>query len=193
MKRGTAQLETFTEPKALVENLHFRDQRQKCLASLSDSMIDEPIIELVNAFNELPYCFTLQSCYGHFVYSGQNDPQNLKPLPLTDTIYRVEYRIAYVAFCVEYSDFGRTLLDVLKAIKDIDPDNIQFCCAEWFWERQVNSYALQVEPERFKFKDEAILDYQEALRIQKIRNEFFAQLKVLLQKQKGGPKDQRCS
>jgi len=156
-------------------------------------MIDEPIIELVNAFNELPYCFTLQSCYGHFVYSGQNDPQNLKPLPLTDTIYRVEYRIAYVAFCVEYSDFGRTLLDVLKAIKDIDPDNIQFCCAEWFWERQVNSYALQVEPERFKFKDEAILDYQEALRIQKIRNEFFAQLKVLLQKQKGGPKDQRCS
>ena len=174
-------METFTEPKELVENPHFRDQRQKFLAGLSDSIIDEPIIELVNAFNKLPYCFTLQSCYGHFVYSGQNDPQNLEPLPLTDTIDEVEYRIAYIAFCIEYSDLGRMLFDALKAITDVDPDNIQFCCAEWFWERQVNSYALQVEPDRFRFKDKAILDYQEALRIQKIRNEFFAQLKGLFQ------------
>ena len=49
-------------------------------------MIDEPIIEIVNAFNTLPYCFTLQSCYGHFVYSGQKSSHNLEPLPVTDTI-----------------------------------------------------------------------------------------------------------
>jgi hypothetical protein len=60
-----------------------------------------------------------------------------------------------------------------------------FCCAEWFWKRQVNSYALQVEPDRFKFEDKAILDYKEALRIEKIRNEFFVRLKELLQKQQG--------
>lgn len=179
-----AQVETFTEPKALVDDPHYRNQRQKCLANLSDSIIDEPMIELVSDFNKLPYCFTQQSCYGHFVYSGQNDPQNLEPLPLTDTIDRVEYRIAYIAFCIENTVAGRMLLDVLRGITDIDPDNIQLCCAEWFWERQVNSYALQVEPDRFKFEDKIMLDYKEALRIEKIRNEFFVQLKGLLKKQK---------
>jgi len=173
-------LETFTEPKALVENQYYKYQRQKCLASLIDHVIDEPIIEIVNAFNKLPYCFTLQSCYGHFICSGQNDPHNLQPLPLTDTITAVEYRIAYIAFCVEYSEMGKRLLDALKEFTDVDPDNIQFCCAEWFWQRQVNSYALQVEPERFKFEDKAVLDYREALRIEKIRNEFFPRIYELV-------------
>jgi hypothetical protein len=78
------------------------------------------------------------------------------------------------------------LFDALKGIADIDPENIQFCSAEWFWKRQVNSYALQIEPDRFKFEDKAILDYKEALKIEKIRNEFFIQLKELLQKLQGG-------
>jgi hypothetical protein len=177
------QLETFTEPKALVVNPHYQDQRQKSLAGLHDDMIDKPIIELIKAFNKLPYCFTLQCCYGHFLYGGQNDPHNLEPLPLTDTIARVEYRIAYIALCIESNDLGRLLFDALKGITDIDPENIQFCCAEWFWERQVNSYALQVEPARYKFEDKAILNYQEAMKIEKIRNEFFVQLKELLRKQ----------
>jgi len=46
--------------------------------------------------NELPYCFTLQSCFGHFVFCGQNDQQNLEPLPVNDPIVKVEYRIAYI-------------------------------------------------------------------------------------------------
>jgi hypothetical protein len=71
----------------------------------------------------------------------------------------------------------------LKGITVIDPKNIQFCCADWFWKRQVNSYALQVEPDRFKYQDTAILDYQEALKIERIRNEFFVQLNELLQNQ----------
>jgi len=176
-------LETFTETKALVEIPHYQDQRQKSLAGLHEGMIDKPIIEVINAFNKLPCCFTLQCCYGHFIYGGQNDPHNLEPLPLTDTIARVEYRIAYIALCIENSDLGRMFFDALKGIADIEPKNIQFCCAEWFWKRQVNSYALQVEPDRFKFEDKAILDYEEALKIEKIRNEFFVQLKELLQKQ----------
>jgi hypothetical protein len=176
-------LETFTEPKELVENPHYQDQRQKSLAGLSDGMIDVPIIELINAFNKLPYCFTLQSCYGHFIYNGQNDSHNLEPLPITDTIARVDYRIAYICLCIENSDLGRGLLEALNEITAIDPENIQFCCAEWFWKRQVNSYALQVQPDRFKHKDSAILDYREALHIEKIRNEFFVQLQELLQEQ----------
>jgi len=81
---------------------------------------------------------------------------------------------------------GRRLFDNLKETTAVDPENIQFCCAEWFWEKQVNSYALQVEPDRFKHEDKAILDYKEALKIENIRNKFFFQLRNLLQKQKIG-------
>ena len=172
-------METFTEAKELMENPHYQAQREKTLATLTDSMIDSPIINLINSFNSLPHCFTLQSCYGHFVYSGQKDPNNLEPLPVTDNIADVEYRIAYIAFCIENSASGRGLLEVLKGIPSLDPENIQFCCAGWFWERHLNSYALQVEPERFKHKDSAILDHKEALTVEKMRNEFFVRLNDL--------------
>ena len=176
-------METFTEPKVLVENPAYGKQKRKSLSGFSDNMIDAPIIEIVNAFNKLTYCFTLQCCHGHFLFNGQKDAQNLDPLPITNTISKVEYRIAYIAFCIENSELGKKLLEALKKITAIDPENIQFCCAEWFWESQVNSYALQIEPERFKYEDKAILDYKEALNIEKIRNEFFVQLKELLKMQ----------
>ena len=176
-------METFTEPKELVDNPHYQEQRQKSMAGFTDAVIDVPIIEIISGFNKLPYCFTIQSCYGHFLYNGQNDLHNLNPLPVTRTIARVEYRIAYIAFCIENSDSGRRLFEALKGITVIDSENIQFCSAEWFWKRLVNSYALQVEPDRFKHEDKAILDYKEALNIEKIRNEFFVQLKELLKKQ----------
>jgi hypothetical protein len=175
-------VETFIEPKEFVEDPHYQDQRQKILAGLSGGIIDVPIIELISAFNKLPYCFTLQSCYGHFIYNGQRDPHNLEPLPITDTIARVEYKIAYICLCIENSDSGRGLLEALNEMTGIDPESIQLCSAEWFWKRQVNSYALQVQPDRFKHKDRAILDYSEALHIEKIRNEFFVQLQGLLKK-----------
>ena len=177
-------METYTEPKELVENPHYHEQRKNAMADLTDEMIDAPIVDLVNGFNKLPYCFTLQSCYGHFVYKGQNDAHNLDPLPLTKAIARVAYRIAYIALCIENSDSGRELLKELSEIPATDPENIQLCCGEWFWKRQPNSYALQVEPDRFKHKDRAMLDYEEALYIEKIRNRFFAKLIELVDKQK---------
>jgi len=169
-------LETFTELKELAENPHYQVQRQKSLGDLTDDMVDVPIIDLINRFNKLPYCFTLQSCYGHFVCNDQKDSHNFEPLPIKATIAKVEYRIAYIAFCIENSLLGIELFETLKQITAIDPENIQFCCAEWFWKRQVNSYALQVEPDKFKHQDTAILDYKEALHIEKIRNEFFSRL-----------------
>jgi hypothetical protein len=175
-------METFTVPKELVKNIYYKEQRRKYQAKLNESMIDTPIIELIKLINHLPYCFTLQCCYGHFIYNDQRDPHNLKTLPHTDKIEQVEYRIAYIAFCIENSTSGRNLMTDINQITAIDLDNIQFCSAEWFWERQVNSYALQVEPNWFKHKDKAILDYQEALHIEKIRNEFFVQLKELFLK-----------
>ena len=155
-------------------------QRQKNLGNLTAAMIDPPIVDTINGFNKLPCCFTLQCCYGHFVYSGQTDPQNFEPLPIKESPARVEYRIAYIAFCIENSIPGRDLLEALKEVPAIDPENVQLCCAEWFWEHQVNTYALQVEPDRFKHMDTAILDYREALQIEKVRNEFFIRLEKLL-------------
>ena len=176
-------METFAEPKELVENPQYFEQRQKSLSGLIDDKIDAPIVEIINGFNERPYCFTIQCCYGHFLYPGQQHPDNLKVLPVTKSVDRVDYRIAYVAFCIENSVPGKTLFEALRDIALIDPDYIQFCSAEWFWRRQVNSYALQVEPDRFKHKDQVVLDYREALNIEKIRNEFFVQLGDLLKRQ----------
>lgn len=174
------ELETFSEPKELIENPHYRLQREESLAGFTDNMIDPPIIGLIRAFKEIPYCFTLQCCHGHFIYGGQEDHDNLASLPITNNISKVEYRIAYIAFCIENSFKGRLLLKALQAIPAIDPENIQFCSASWFWERQVNSYALQVEPNRFKHKDKVLLGYSEALKIEKSRNEFFDKLRELL-------------
>ena len=173
-------METFTELKALVENPHYQVQKQKILFDLNDGMIDIPIVNLIKGFNKLPYCFTLQSCYGHFVYNSKKKTHNLDPLPSKEMIAKVEYRIAYVAFCIENSASGKGLFEALKEITAIDPENVQFCCAEWFWKRHINSYALQVEPDRFKTKDTAIIDFKEALHIEKIRNTFYVRLYELL-------------
>jgi hypothetical protein len=178
-------LKTFTELKEFAENPHYQVQKQKILNDLTDNMIDMPIIDLINRYNKLPYCFTLQSCYGHFVYNGQKDLHNLDPLPVTGAIDKIEYRIAYIAFCIENSAAGRGLFETFKKVTSIDPENIQFCCAEWFWNKQINSYALQVEPDRFKRQDTTIIDFKEALHIEKIRNRFFIRLHELLEYTKG--------
>lgn len=173
-------METFTEPKELLENPRYSEQKDKTLANFSKIKIDEPIIRIIRTFNKLPYCFTLQCCYGHFVYEGQENPHNFDPLPISKNIPTVEYRIAYVAFCIENSYNGKKFFEDLRELTFIDPENIQLCSADWFWKQQVNSYALQVEPERFKHLDSAILDYEEALNIEKIRNAFFNRLDGLL-------------
>ena len=176
-------METFIEPKELVINPGFEKQRRRILAELSDDMIDEPIVNIIRGLNNLPFCFTLQCCYGHFVYDGHWDPHNLDPLPESEQISRVEYRIAYIAYCIDNCEAGRDLLYHLASITAVDPDNIQFCSARWFWRRQPNSYALQVEPDRFKHKDRAILDYKEALYIENLKGEFFRKLDELLRNQ----------
>lgn len=176
-----ATLETFTELKELTENPHFHLQRQKNLRQLAKDMLDEPIISHINKFNKLPYCFTLQSCYGHFVYTGQNDPHNTDPLPVKNAISTVAYRIAYIAFCIEDCPPGRELFDTAKEITAIDPEYVQYGCADWFWKKQVNSYVLQVEPDRFRRKDAITIDIEEALHIEKIRNEFFNRIVELLE------------
>jgi len=74
------------------------------------------------------------------------------------------------------------LFNDLGKIPAIDPEYIQFGCAEWFWKRQVNSYVLQVEPKRYMTEDRVSVNYQEALHIEKIRNTVFSELGNLIQK-----------
>ena len=173
-------MKTFTELRELTENPNYHIQRQKCLRHLSDNMIDIPIIKIIKGLNKLPYCFTLQSCYGHFTYDGQNDSHNFESLPINGTIGTIRYRIAYIALCLEKSLAGKEFFLALKKIPSLSPENIQLCCAEWFWKKQINSYVLQVEPDRFKHEDTADIDLKEALLIETIRNKFFAQLNELL-------------
>lgn len=175
-------METFTDLKDFVDNPHYREQRQKSLRSLDMSTIDAPLMEIIEGFTKLSYCFTLQSCFGHFVFRNQKDEKNTKPLPVSEKITKVEYRIAYLALCLENSGAGKRLFSELNRVPVIDPDFIQFGCAEWFWKDYVNSYALQVEPERYKTRDRCTVSYQEALRIEKARNEFFVEIKRIITK-----------
>jgi len=173
-------METFTGVKGFVPNPRYHNQRETCLGSLDRGDVDPPLIELINGLLALPYCFTLQCCYGHFLHTAQRNEKNLEALPISNPAGTVEYRIAYLALCIQDNNAGKSLFTQLSEIPGLDPAYIQFGCAEWFWERQVNSYVLQVEPERYKTEDRISIGYQEAVHIQEIRNEFFAGLKRII-------------
>lgn len=173
-------MNTFTQIKPLSKNPRFQQQRRSCLSTLDYAILDTPLTPVVAGFNALAYCFSLQSCFGHFLCNGQMDEHNLLPLPLGHGIRTVEYRIAYIAICIDSGDAGRALIEAIKRTVDIDPQNIQFGCAEWFWQRQINSYVLQVEPDRFKHQDRAILEYSEAVLIERVRDTLFSRLETML-------------
>lgn len=185
-RRGVLQLETFTESKNFVDNPRYIAQRQTSLSKLDVQSIDSPIIDIIEGFAKLPYCFTLQSCYGHFITRGQRDRYNITRLSISAGVSMVDYRIAYLALCLEGSKNGKMLFQDLTKIPTIEPKYIQFGCAEWFWQRQVNSYVLQVEPIRHLGKDKVHVAYQEAFHIQDTRDRFFDRLKKLLQERLDG-------
>jgi hypothetical protein len=128
----------------------------------------------------LPYGFTLQSCYGHFLYSSQQDIHNLDRLPTGD-VGPVTYRIAYMAFCLENSQSGTRFFNALSRVPEIDPRFVQFGSADWFWERYSNSYVLQVEPAKHVNKDQVTMEHREAQHIQRIRDIFFLRIAELLE------------
>ncbi len=173
-------MDTLTELRDFVSNPYFSEQRRQSLSDLDIGTIDPPIVDVVRDLGKLPYCFTLQSCFGHFLSGSQKDPRNTERLAISDSTAILEYRIAYLALCIEDSEPGRALFDALKQMTAIDPEYVRFACADWFWERQVNSYVLQVEPARYQKKDRAFIGCQEALHTERIRNRFYAELRLLL-------------
>jgi len=178
-RRG-ASLQTLTAAKEIVEDAGFEEQRERSLRELDLSTLDAPIVDIIEDFANLPYCFTLQCCYGHFAYPGKLDPHNIAPLPALDDGRLIRYRIAYIALCIEDSFEGGKLLSELMAVPAAEPEYIQYGCADWFWERQVNSYVLQVEPGRFKYSDTADVYHKEAVHIEKVKDIFFDEIRRLL-------------
>ena len=174
-------METFTPIRPFEPNPDFAAQRETALAGFSRAQIDAPIAGMMADLNRLSYCFSLQCCYGHFLCPGQDDEHSLQPLPQkADGIHEVDYRIAYVALCLDVGPAGRDLLRELHKITGLDPGNIQLGCADWFWQRQVNSFALQLEPERFMHLDRTMLPFNEARRLEKLRGRMFARLQSIL-------------
>jgi hypothetical protein len=172
-------LDTFAEPREFVEDSGYVQRRRQTLSALDLGTIDAPIRDLVGRLAGLPHCFTLQSCYGHFLYEGQRDPHGLGPLPTRD-VGQVRFRMAYLALCLRGDEDGRRFRRSLRELTEIDPQYVQFGSAEWFWRQHPNSYALQVVPERFKDRDEAIIQYAEAALVQKVRDQFFKQLREVV-------------
>lgn len=115
----------------------------------------------------------------HFLCTTGQEPRNLDPIPQGYT-GPVTYRIAYIAFRLEDSHRGRTLRQSLSRISAIDPGYIQFGSADWFWERCVNSYALQARPATHMLEDQFVLDCMEALNTQRAGNRLFHELRLLL-------------
>ncbi len=173
-------MQTYTVPKPLVADPGFSVKRIKALNGLDLSMIDTPIVDIIESFTKITHCYTLQCCWGHFVHDGQPEREGLEPLAHYNDNTEVEYRIAYIAFHIENSKNGEDLIEDLSALQNLDPQNIQFCCADWFWNQQVNTYAIQVEPDRFKKQDTAMLCIAEALYIEKLRKQFFDRLRDIL-------------
>lgn len=173
-------METYTPAREFVEDTNFDERKNEAIALLDIDDIDKPIINVISRFIRIPYCFTLQSCWGHFVHDGQIDPNSAEPLAHYDDSSSIQYRIAYIAFCIDPTDKGKHLFADLRNLAHIDPQYIQFGSADWFWKRCVNSYVLQVEPERFKLQDTAKVGAGEALHLQDIRNRFFEALGNIL-------------
>jgi hypothetical protein len=174
-------METFTEPREFVDHPRYSREREDALAALDLGSIDAPIVDIIAGFAKIPHCFTLQSCYGHFVCAAEQDPRTLDPIPRGHT-GPVRYRIAYVAFCLENSPRGRALRESLARIPAVEPAYVQFGTAGWYWNHlsKVNTYALQVEPIAHQFKDEAILAPEEARYTERVRDRFFTELRALL-------------
>jgi hypothetical protein len=95
----------------------------------------------------------------------------------------VEYRIAYLALCIETSSPGRHFLKRLTEIPAVDPDYVQFGSADWFWKNQVNSFVLQVEPLRHSTKDRIFISVEEARHLQCIRGRFYQALRVVIREE----------
>lgn len=171
-------METYIPAKELLSNNRFKEHKKRWTKDLDLNGIDEPIHDIVLDFNNLPYAFTMQCCFGHFLYGNLTDQHNLEPIQEKEVSGKIQYRIAYIAFCVDAGEAGNSFLSKISGIAENEPD-IQFGSADWFWDQQVNTYVQQVQPFRFKECDRMDLDLNEALKMESLKKHYFDELRKL--------------
>jgi len=186
----TCSVETFVEARPLVQDPSFEEHRRRALAelevALSSNAIDMAITDMIRRFSRIPYCFTIQSCHGHFENKENGAEVDLFSEAECGSLSSIHYRIAYLAMCVQNSAEGKSLLEDLKSIADIEPDYIQFGSANWFWNRCPNTYVLQVEPSTCACKDAVDVSIEEARHLSETRDKFFKGLDAVLARREVG-------
>ncbi len=174
-------VQTYTQARPLVVDSGYEARRRVSLADLEDILsageIDAPIVSIIERISLIPYCFTLQSCYGHFVVGNGLSTDSVKQI--SHDMKRgstIRYRLAYMAFCIQNNPSGLRLLKDLKAIAREDPEYIQFGSATWFWNRCVNSYVLQAGSVEHVSEDSFEMGIAEALRVEAARDMLYAKI-----------------
>lgn len=167
-------MQTFVPSIPLQNISNFAQTKAQTLLDLNKDPIDTPIKDIVMSLNALPYCYTIQCCWGHFVSTSQPDKHNLAVVKKKDIDEKIEYRIAYLALSLENTPAGKAFLDKMEKIPTrIDSSYVQFGCAQWFLQRHANSYVLQVQPSDRAHVDSMTVLREEALLIQSTRNVFW--------------------
>lgn len=175
-------METYTRARPVEPNDAFEAQRAAATVGLDATDIDEPLVALVADLNRLPHCFTLQCCYGHFVGEGDQDPRSLKPPPPMGK-RSLQYRLAYVAFAISDDDRGRAFLEAVHDLRDLDPRYIQVGSADWFWDRQVNSFVIQIGPRKMRKVDFMDLDGKQVRHVSHVRTQLFRRFAALVERE----------
>jgi hypothetical protein len=177
-------METFAGPKPFVDNPGYEKNRFAAIETLRNLIargkIDQPLVELLELYSRVPHCYTIQSCFGHFVHEWEPDEHTTARLaPYRGIVHTVHYRLAYLAFVLEKSKNGSVLCRDLRTLASRNPRYIQFGSAGWFWDQSVNSYQIQVAPEREKYKDCFWVTYKEALLLEKVRDLLIRELEAI--------------
>ena len=168
-------METYTAPRPFEDCPRFQIGRQIALNSLDAALVVAPLTDLIDDLSRLPYLSTLQYWHGHFLTTDSNE---LPDCNVLGKIYKVEYRLASKAFCIENNLSGQKFAQQLKSIPPtVDRSFVQFCSAQWFWGQWENSYALQVMPQRFKDQDRVIIYYHETEKVIPAGEIFFRCMK----------------
>ena len=168
-------METFAGPKPFVDNPEY--ERNRCVALetlrslIATGRIDPHLVDLMTLFSRVSHCYTIQSCFGHFVHERESDEHTTARLaPYQGMVSTVFYRIAYLAFVLEKSENGFVLCRDLRTLALQNPGYIQFGSAGWFWEQSVNTCQIQVAMEQEKEKDSFWVTYDEALQLENVRD-----------------------
>lgn len=171
-------METYTAPKPFEDYPEFQRDRQLALDMLDIALIDDPLVGLIKDLNQIPYLFTLQCCHGHFQTTDGEEISDFDASGSINKLNKLEYRLAYIVFCIENSSSGKFFAQQLQDIPlTVKHGLVQFCSAQWFWDQWLNSYVLQVMVPRFKDKDTCVIDVHEADKIKQARDIFYAYLK----------------